>query len=77
MVSNNIPCPHPSRTAHAEIRLARKLDFGAEVYVVRILRNGHLANARPCINCQNTLRLRGITKCYYSINTTEYGCLVL
>ena len=77
VTSNNVPCAHPERAAHAEARLVRKLDWGSEVYIVRILRNGRMASARPCENCQSALRLRGVKTCHYSINDTEWGVLKL
>jgi len=75
--SNNIPNKKPEPNAHAEARLVKKLNWGSMVYVVRIFSNGKLALAKPCIKCQNTMRLRGIKRCYYSINENEYGILIL
>lgn len=67
--------------AHAEFRVSRKLDFGAEVYVVRIRKgDGKICNARPCKTCRNFLRKRGVKKVYYSIDEhsgkIEYGTLI-
>jgi cytidine deaminase len=77
VTANNVPCRQLHAQAHAEARLVRKLDRGADVYVVRIRRNGTLANARPCYNCQNAMRARGVHRCYYSISNNEYGVLYL
>lgn len=75
VTSTNIPCPHPEKYAHAEARLARKLDYGSEVFVVRILKCGTLANARPCLSCQATLSRLGVKRIYYSISNSEYGVM--
>ncbi len=71
--SNNIPNRTPEPMAHAETRLVKKLDWGSTVYVVRILSDGKLAMARPCLKCQGAMRLKGVKNCYYSINSDEYG----
>lgn len=75
--SNNIPTQLPEKNAHAEARLTRKLDYGAIVYVVRILSNGRLAMARPCKHCEGIMRVRGVKQCYYSISEEEYGVIRL
>jgi tRNA(Arg) A34 adenosine deaminase TadA len=77
VMSSNVPCRHPEKLAHAEARVVKKLDFGSEVFVVRIDSEGLLKNARPCKSCQGLLRLRGIKQCYYSISETEFGVLKL
>jgi cytidine deaminase len=74
VTASNVSSRLPERRAHAETRVTRKLNYGAVVYVVRILRNGRLAGARPCHFCQTTMRQRGV-RCYYSINEHEYGVL--
>lgn len=71
--SNNIPNRSPEPAAHAEARIVKKLDWGSTVYVVRILSDGKLAMARPCLGCQAAMRLKGVRCCYYSINNEEYG----
>jgi deoxycytidylate deaminase len=73
--SSNTSCHHPQRHAHAEARLVKKLDQGSVVYVVRILSNGTLANAKPCVNCQKVLRRRGIRRISYSIGPSHYGVI--
>lgn len=77
VAANNITTRKPEPRAHAETRLTRKLDWGSNVYVVRILSDGTLAMAKPCKHCQNAMRLRGIRYCYYSISDSEYGVLIL
>lgn len=65
-------CP----TAHAEARLARKLDVGSVVYVARVRRdNGKMAMAKPCRGCERYLRSKGIAKVIYTISENEYGVL--
>ena len=77
VTANNLPSQGPERRAHAEARLTRKLDFGSEVFVVRITRKGYLTSARPCRPCLHALRNRGIKRCYYSINEYEFGVINL
>ena len=74
--SKNIPNKLPEPQAHAEARLAKKLDRGSIVYVVRIDSNGNLASARPCDSCERILKFRGVKKVYYSITNIEYGVIV-
>ena len=73
--SKNIPNRLPEPSAHAEARLTRKLDRGAVVYVVRIDREGCLTSARPCASCRHIMKVRGVKRCYYSINEIEYGVI--
>lgn len=75
VTSCNIPSRAFVRQAHAEARLIRKLDVGSEVFIVRILRDGRLATARPCRQCQLIMRQRGVRRCYYSIDEKAYGTL--
>lgn len=75
--ANNIRNRLQEPRAHAEARLVRKLDWGSVVYVVRVLANGKLTMARPCRFCERTMRLRGVKRCYYSINNEEYGVMIL
>jgi tRNA(Arg) A34 adenosine deaminase TadA len=77
VVANNIPNRLPEPEAHAEARLVKKLDWNSTVYVVRIYNDGAMALARPCRYCVSRMRLRGVRRCYYSINDTEYGVLEL
>jgi tRNA(Arg) A34 adenosine deaminase TadA len=73
--SRNIATRVPEPTAHAESRLSRKLTTNSTVFVVRVLSNGSLANARPCKNCLSILLAKHIKRCYYSINNNEYGVI--
>lgn len=61
--------------AHAERRLMRKSGYGATVYVSRVLRDGHLALAKPCGYCMAALRAYGVEMVYYTISDTQWeGC---
>ena len=65
-------------SAHAESRISRKADVGSVVYVARTLRGtGVVALARPCSRCMSAMRNRGVSKCYYTISSDEYGCVYL
>lgn len=66
----------PNRRAHAEYRLAQKLDVGSTVYVVRVrLGDGKMALAYPCKSCQKVLASKGVKKIYFSINENEFGVI--
>jgi len=77
VTANNICTRCPESRAHAEARLTRKLDYNSIVYVVRVLSDGTFAMAKPCRNCQKIMRLRGVKRCYYTINNAEYGVMLL
>ena len=63
--------------AHAEARLARKIDYGSVVYVARTLKSGEIAMARPCDRCYAVLKAKGVNKIYYTVNDSEYGVISL
>jgi hypothetical protein len=64
--------------AHAEYKLAKKLDKYAVVYVLRVRRgDGSVGLAKPCPDCERTLRSKKVTKVFYSISDNEYGVLDL
>ena len=76
--SSNSSTELPFRMAHAEYRLAKKLDKYSSVYVVRIrLLDGSFAMARPCKDCQKVLRFKNVEKVYYTISHNQYGKLNL
>jgi tRNA(Arg) A34 adenosine deaminase TadA len=64
-------------TLHAELGCVLNLDRGvtngAEVYVVRINREGAYRMSKPCPMCQSALEHVGVNKVYYSTsdNTLE------
>lgn len=60
---------------HCEVRLSKKLDVGATVYLARMTADGNMANSRPCDNCLRALKARGVKKIFYTINNNEYGVL--
>ncbi len=64
-------------SAHAETRLARKLDKGCTVYVARTTKDGCLALARPCARCYAVLKAKGVSRIYYTVNDSEYGVISL
>lgn len=49
--------------------------LGADLYVVRILRNGKVAIAKPCKVCQRFIADVGIRSVYYSVNDTEWNTI--
>jgi phosphoribosylformylglycinamidine (FGAM) synthase-like amidotransferase family enzyme len=63
------------KVAHAEQRLCRKLDKGAEVYVARVHANGNYALAASCITCRRTMKARGVSRVFYTIGPNEYGVI--
>lgn len=73
IVSENYFRPIPS--AHAEFKLARALPRGSVVYVVRLLKNGEHAMARPCPSCMTALAHRAVKKIYYTIGPGEWGVI--
>jgi tRNA(Arg) A34 adenosine deaminase TadA len=66
----------PNRVAHAEYRLASKLDQGAVVYVARIcVGKWTFGLAKPCRACQKILKSKKVRKIFYSIGPDEYGVI--
>lgn len=66
----------PSPQHHCEMRLLRKLDKGAIVYLARTLSDGSWANSKPCANCERALRNSFVKKVYYTIAPDRWNCLV-
>lgn len=71
--------PYPTRHAEIDAMLSSERDdlSGCDVLVIRLSRTGHLLNSRPCTMCQQTMKQRGIRRCYYSISDNEIGVLSL
>lgn len=70
----NGPTQFPERTAHAEYRASKKMDYNSTVYVARVRRcDGALALARPCDDCQKVLIHRKIKRVYYTVSNDQYG----
>jgi len=65
----------PEPAAHCEARLARKLDKGATVYLVRLTKDGEWAMSKPCVDCMRALRRKDVNKIYYSIGPKEWASL--
>jgi hypothetical protein len=60
--------------SHAEVRLTKKLGFGATIYVARVARgSGELAMARPCECCQSVIKAFRVKKVYYTISHNQWG----
>jgi tRNA(Arg) A34 adenosine deaminase TadA len=62
----NGPSIIPCSSAHAEVRLSRKLDKGAVVFVARIRSNGMFGMAKPCYMCECILKSKGVRTVYYT-----------
>lgn len=75
--ATNGPAERPFPAIHAEARLIQKLDVGATVWVARSLKNGHLALAKPCPDCERALRRRGVKKVIYSTGPQAFEVLNL
>ena len=73
VVSTNAVTQNPNPSAHAEARALKKADFGAELYVARVIRDGTWVMAKPCKTCQALIRAKGIRKVYYTISPDNYG----
>lgn len=60
------------RTIHAEldamIGLSREEISGADLYIFREHKDGHIALARPCDHCLALIREYGIRRIYYTID---------
>lgn len=76
--SHNVSTPERNRCAHAEFRLAKKLDVGSVVYVARLTKGLRmLACAKPCASCVNVLRKRGVRRVYFTIDDNTYDWMDL
>lgn len=77
--ARNASAEHPLPEAHAEARIARKIDTSATIWVARILRADGVtwAMAKPCIPCFYKLRARRVKRIYYTISANHYGCILL
>lgn len=68
-------------TRHAELNVClgidKKVTFNADLYVVRINKEGLYRNSRPCEMCMDTMKFLGIRRVYYSISQESYGVINL
>lgn len=65
----------PRVSLHAEIDALRGVNnaSGGVVYVARMGRNGKIAMARPCANCEGALVDARIKRVVYTIGPNEFG----
>lgn len=75
--SANIPTKGPTKQAHAEFRLSKKINIGSIVFVARLRRDGSFSLAKPCKNCLNALKRKKVKNIYYSISNHKYGMIAL
>lgn len=71
--ASNLVSDYPNRLVHSEARVARMLDYGATLFVVRMRTDMSLAMARPCEHCQKALQLKQVEKAFYTISDHEFG----
>lgn len=78
LASNIMSKSHPERSpkSHcAEFRAVKKAqtDLGqAEIYIVRLRRDGTPGMSKPCTKCEELLRKEGITRAIYSTYEPPY-----
>jgi len=78
VTARNIAATNIIPTHHAEARLVRKLTSNSTVWVARVLRStGEWTLSRPCINCQSLMKVAGVEKVVYTINSNEWGTIEL
>ena len=79
VVSKNESAREPTPAVHAEARLAKKLDYGATVYVARIkfakTNYAEYALAKPCYDCMRALKHKRVKRVYWTISNTEFGAM--
>jgi tRNA(Arg) A34 adenosine deaminase TadA len=73
--SRNVSCEDKFPAAHAEFRLAKRLNKNSVVYVARVTKGGLIALAKPCPKCSIVLKNKGIKKVYYTIDKNHFGIL--
>jgi tRNA(Arg) A34 adenosine deaminase TadA len=68
-------------SCHAEIAAMNGVDRevldGADMMVVRTLRNGDIAMSKPCNNCEAALSRAGVRRVYFSIDNETIGVMRL
>lgn len=78
--------PHQSKSPehasiHAEIGsvlgIPRSQTNGADIYVVRVRKNGQYAMAKPCGMCQGLLSSVGIKRVFYTTDNNEIEKMLL
>lgn len=58
---------------HAEMAALRRCGRtqGAVIYISRLNRNGDEMMSRPCVKCMRMIKVAGIKKIVYTINSSE------
>ena len=59
--------------AHCEVKLIRKLDQGATIFLARTTADGQWANASPCTSCRRALISAKVKRVVYTIGPNEFG----
>jgi len=77
--AHNHSVKFPTPTAHAEIRLLKKLGMDAELVVVaRIaLNDGGYRMSKPCKNCDSALKNARVKKIVYSTGPNSFETMKL
>jgi hypothetical protein len=73
----NGAAPDKCAHIHAEARLCAKLDVGATVWVARATKDGSLALAKPCANCERIMRRKGVKRVIFSTGPDSYEVMNL
>jgi hypothetical protein len=73
VVSTNVRNREQIHATHCENRLLKKCDVGSIIWLVRVLRDGTWANAKPCIQCQTLLKNKRVKKIFYTIDKDTYA----
>lgn len=62
---------------HAEMNvlagLPKKITRGAEIYIVRVRRDGTLSNSKPCSICMSLIQGAGIRRIFYSVDNNVFA----
>jgi tRNA(Arg) A34 adenosine deaminase TadA len=68
---------YPHLHAESHCMLAHGIDrcHGTTMYVVRVLRDGSVANAKPCEVCYGIMLDLGVRLCYYTENRDRIGIM--
>ena len=68
-------------TTHAEIGailgMPKELTSGADIFVVRLGKNGEFKLSKPCDMCFKALRFVGIKRVFYTVEENEFEILNL
>lgn len=71
---DNVPLPKTQAAYHAEVAALMAcpdVDLkNATIYVARINNRGEQMMSKPCVNCQEALRARGVKKVFYTVESS-------